>query len=362
VLVAEGSDNEDRTEEASDERRSEFRERGDIAVSRDVTQVFILAALMGLFATYVARMSKKLQTIMYEHFHAWDLSQLNEKAVYDHLLKVGGEFLELILPLFAVVTVVAIFITFSQTRMNWSWKKIAPKWERLNPIAGLGRMMSMQALVEVMKAVGKMTVIFAMGFLILKGEMRSAPGLMNMPFLKVWAYWADISHTLVWSVLGLLMFIGAGDFLYSFISMEKKLKMTKEEVKEEYKKREQDPHMKSRMKRMQREIATSKTIASTKTATVVVTNPTHFAVALRYELGMTAPIVVAKGQDFVAQRMKEVAKEDGILIMENKPLARTLFKVCKVGQEIPESLYKAVSEIIRYVFMLKGKNLSRPRR
>ncbi|RZA21930.1 MAG: EscU/YscU/HrcU family type III secretion system export apparatus switch protein, partial [Proteobacteria bacterium] len=266
ALAEGGGDNEDRTEEASDERRTEFRERGDIAISRDITQVFTLAALMGLFATYVAKMATKLQVIMYEHFHDWDLSKLNEKALLDHMLKVGGQFLELILPLFVVVSVVAIFITLSQTRLNWSWKKIAPKWERMNPIAGLGRMVSMQAVVEVLKAVGKMTAIFLVSFLILKGEMRTAPGLMNMPFLKVWNYWADISHTLIWSVLGLLMFIGAGDFLYSFISMEKKLKMTKEEVKEEYKKREQDPHMKNRMKRMQREIATSKTITSTKTA------------------------------------------------------------------------------------------------
>lgn len=360
--MAEGGDNEDRTEDASDERRQEFRERGDVVVSRDMTQIFVLAALMGLFATYLSKLSVKLQQLMYEHFHDFDVSKLDEKSIYDHMTKVGGEFLGMILPLFAVVTIVAMFITFSQTRLNWSWKKLAPKWNRMNPISGLARMVSMQAFVEVLKAIGKMVIIFALSFLILKSEMRSAPGLIHMPFFKVWTYWADISNTLIWSVLGLLLFIGAGDFLYSFISMEKKLKMTKEEVKEEYKKREQDPHMKNRMKRMQREIATSKTITATKSATVVITNPTHFAVALRYELGMSAPIVVAKGQDFVAQRMKEVAKEEGILIMENKPLARTLFKVCKVGQEIPESLYKAVSEIIRYVFMLKGKNLSRPRR
>ncbi len=360
--MADGGDNEDRTEEASDERRNEFREKGDIAQSRDVTQVFVLAALLLLFASYLSKLSTSLQLVMIEHFKPFDLSKLNEKTIYDHLMKVGGQFLVMILPLFAVVTFVAMFVTFSQTRLNWSWKKLAPQWSRMNPLSGLARMVNMQAVVEVLKAVGKMTVIFLMCYLILKSELRTAPGLLHMPFLKVWEYWADISHTLFWSVAGLLLFIGAGDFLYSYISLEKKLKMTKEEVKEEYKKREQDPHMKARMKRMQREIATSKTIAATKTATVVITNPTHFAVALRYELGMSAPIVVAKGQDFVAQRMKEVAKSEDILIMENKPLARTLFKVCKVGQEIPESLYKAVSEIIRYVFMLKGKNLSRPRR
>lgn len=359
--MADGGDNEDRTEEATPERRDEFRERGEIAISRDVTSVFVLSAIMILFGIYIVSLSTKLQSVMYQHFSNFDVSQINEKTVLDHLMTVGGQVIWMIAPFFGVATVVAMFITFSQTRLNWSWQRLAPNWERLNFFSGVVRMISMQAFVEVLKSVGKMVVIFAISFLILKGEFRSAPGLINMPFLKIWSYWASITHNLFWSVLGLLLFIAAGDFIYSFMSMEKKLKMTKEEVKEEYKKREQDPHMKSRMKRMQREIATSKSISATKTATVVVTNPTHFAVALRYELGMPAPIVVAKGQDFVAQRMKEVAKENGILIMENKPLARTLFKVCKVGQEIPESLYRAVSEIIRYVFLLKGKNLSRSR-
>ena len=359
--MADGGDNEDRTEEATPERRDEFRERGEIAISRDVTSVFVLSAIMGLFGIYLVKLSTQLQSIMVQHFTNFDISKINEKNVLDHLMHVGGQVIWMIAPFFGVATITAMFITFSQTRLNWSWKRMAPNWSRLNFFSGVVRMVSVQAFVEVLKSVGKMTVIFAICFLTLKGEFRSSPGLMNMPFLKIWSYWATITDHLFWSVLGLLLFIAAGDFIYSFMSMEKKLKMTKEEVKEEYKKREQDPHMKARMKRMQREIATSKSISATKTATVVVTNPTHFAVALRYELGMSAPIVVAKGQDFVAQRMKEVAKENGILIMENKPLARTLFKVCKVGGEIPESLYRAVSEIIRYVFLLKGKNLSRSR-
>jgi len=359
--VSDGADNDDRTEDATPERRDEFRERGDIAISRDVTSVFVLAAIMGLFGIYLTSLSKKLQAVMHQFFSEFDLTLMNEKSILDLFMNVGGQMIWMVLPFFAVAAATSTFVTFSQTRMNWSWKKLAPNFGRMNPFPGMVRMVSMQAFVEALKSVGKMVVILSISYAILKGEFRNAPELMNMPFKNVWAYWASISHSLFWSVLGLLLFIAVGDFIYSFISMEKKLRMTKEEVKDEYKKREQDPHMKGRMKRMQREIATSKSLSATKTATVVVTNPTHFAVALRYEMGMSAPIVVAKGQDFLAQRMKEVAKENGILIMENKPLARTLFKVCKVGQEIPESLYRAVSEIIRYVFMLKGKNLSRSR-
>ncbi len=355
------SDNEDRTEEASDERREEFRARGEVALSPEVTQVFVMASIMVLLGTYLVKLSTKLQLIMREYFESFDTSKMNQKWLLLHLGHVGEEFLWMIVPFFAVASITATAITFGQTRLNWSWERLAPDFTRLNPFPGLMRMVSMDAWVTVLKSTAKMVIIIAISFAILKGEFGNSPGLMNMPFLEIWNYWASISHTLFWSVLGLLLFIAAADFIYNFLTLEKRMKMTKEEVKEEYKKRELDPHLKSKMKRMQREIANSKTVQATKTATVVITNPTHFAVALRYELGMSAPVVVAKGQDFTAQRMKEVAKENGILIMENKPLARTLFKVCKVGQEIPESLYKAVSEIIRYVFMMKGKSLSRPR-
>ncbi|RYZ54207.1 MAG: hypothetical protein EOP07_16410, partial [Proteobacteria bacterium] len=202
--MAEGGDNEDKTEDASPERREEFRERGDIAISRDVTQVFVLAAVMMLFGVYLTGLSKKLQAVMYEHFSKFDLSIMNEKSILDHLMHVGGQILWMILPFFAVTTVTATAITFAQTRMNWSWKKLEPNFTRMNPFPGLVRMVSKDAFVEVLKSVGKMFVIFAICFTILKGEFRSAPGLMNMPFLKVWAYWANISHTLFWSVLGLL--------------------------------------------------------------------------------------------------------------------------------------------------------------
>lgn len=357
--MADGGDNEDRTEEATPERRDEFREEGQIALSKEITSVFVLAAVVGLFGSYLLVLSEQIQNFMRQSFRHLTLGNFNEKALLAYFNWVGKELLIMIIPAGAAAAIAAAAITFGQTRLNWSWKRITPDFKRMNPLTGITRMFSVEAAVEVLKSVGKMVIIGAISYLILKSEIRRVPNLINVSFDQAWAYWADITHMLVWSVLGLLLFLAAGDFIYVFISLEKKLMMTKQEVKEEYRKRELDPHVKGKMKRMQREIANSKSIQATKGATVVITNPTHFAIALSYEIGMPAPIVIAKGQDFTAQRMKEVAKENNIPIMENKPLARTLFKVCKVGQHIPESLYKAVSEIIRYVFLLKGKKISR---
>jgi flagellar biosynthetic protein FlhB len=271
-----------------------------------------------------------------------------------HINKVWINFLILITPLFIVTTFIAVFTTFSQTNMNFSWKAMAPSIERFNILKGLARMVNSHALMEMVKGIGKMTAVGVVSYLILKSEWFVTPGLINLGIEESWAYWGEITKSLFWAVAGLLLLIAGADYMYNFITLENRMKMTKKEVKDEFKKREVDPHVKARMRRMQRDLSNRKMIEKTKTATVVITNPTHYAVALKYEIGMSAPVIVAKGVDFLALRMREVAKKQDIPIVENKPLARTLYKVLEVGQEIPESLYKAISEVIRYVFKTKG--------
>ncbi len=357
--MAEEESGQDKTEEATPERREEFREKGQIAVSREVTSVFVLASVTGLLGLYLVHLVELLQHFLTARFQHLDISVMSEQTAYFYLAGVAREFFIMIAPLFAVLIISSVFITFSQTRLNWSWKRLSPDFSKMNPITGITKMVSWETVVELLKSIGKLIIISSVTFLSLKSEWTKVPGLMRMPFIDAWHYWASISWNLMWSVMGMMVFIAAGDFIYSFFSLEQKLKMTMQELKQEYKNRESDPHVKAKMKRMQREIAMAKAVTATKGATAVITNPTHFAVAIRYELGMSAPIVLAKGQDFIALRMKEVAKENNIPIIENKPLARTLYKICKEGQEIPESLYRAVSEVIRYVFLLKGKKITR---
>ncbi|MFW7381831.1 MAG: EscU/YscU/HrcU family type III secretion system export apparatus switch protein [Oligoflexus sp.] len=357
--MAEDKENLDRTEEASPERREEFRERGEIAVSKEITSVFILAAATLFFAFYLRYFVADLMrymTIVFQNLGSHDYTIHYFEAVmkemwFKSLLLVG--------PFFVVTAVVATAVTFFQTRINWSWKKMEPNFGRMNPLKGVVRMVSAQALMELFKSIAKMLAVSLMTFLILRSEWHVVPGLLSYSVPRILKYWGEITNLLFLSVAGLLLLVGGLDYLFNFVTLERRMKMTKQEVKEEFKKREVDPHVKSKIKQMQREIAMSKAVQAVSKATVVITNPEHYAIAIQYELGMQAPIVLAKGTDFLAQRMKEVAKEKDVPIVENKPLARTLYKMVKEGQQIPESLYRAVSEVIRYVFLLKGKPLTR---
>ena len=345
---------DDRTEEPSQERRDEFRERGQIAVSKEITSVAVLAGSVLFLTFYIPMVYENLSRLFVREFQKASAFRVTKENVFDYAFDVWGSVLYLIIPMFAVTLFTASGMTFAQTRVNWSWKRLKPDFAKMCPLKGIVRMVSGQMVVELLKGIGKMAAVSVVAYLILAGEVGKVPRLMNVPIAFTWTYWGEITNQLFWAVSALLLLIGGFDYLYNFITLERKMRMTKKEVKEEHKKREVDPHVKGRLRRMQRDLLSGQMVEATKEATVVITNPTHYAVALKYELGMSAPLVVAKGVDFLALRMRETATEHDITIVENKPLARTLYKIAEVGDEIPESLYKAVSEVIRYVFKLKG--------
>ena len=347
---------DDRTEEATPERRDEFRERGDIALSREVTTVLILLAGALYLNISFAGIVEQSKGFLQDHFVRLTRTPLGIGGILSYGIDTWAHGLRLFVPIGIVAMVTAMASTLAQTRLNFSWGKIKPDFTRLDPSSGLKRMVSTPAVVEMTKSFAKMLVIGGMAFVILRGEWKKVPDLMFFPVNQAWQYWGKISRLLLWTVATLTFVIAGGDFFYNFMSLEKKLRMTKEEVKEEFKKREVDPHVKNRMRRMQRDISSAKMIRATRNATVVITNPTHYSIAIKYTAGFRAPKVVAKGVDFLALRMREVAKEADIPIVENPPLARTLFKIMEVGHEIPETLWAAVSEVIRYVIKLKGWN------
>lgn len=352
-------DQEDKTEEATPERRDEFREQGQVAQSQDLSQVAALAATVAFFGWFGQQQLKGMSGILVRTFQSLADFRINQKNFIPYVSGVWLDILKLTLPLFAVAAVVSTLATLLQTQFNFSWKRLEFDMSKLNPIPGFGRMFKMDAFVGLAKSSAKLTAVTMITWLILKGEWRVVPALLNVSLVKTWAYWGDITNQLLWGVVGLMLFIAAADFLYSFISLERQMKMSKEEVKEEVKQRETDPHVKARLRKMARDIANRKTVENTKKATVLITNPTHYSIAVRYEMGMPAPIVVAKGVDFLALKMRETAKELDIPIVENKPLARAMYANVKEGDEIPADMYKAVSEIIRFVFKLKGVKVSR---
>jgi flagellar biosynthetic protein FlhB len=352
---------EDRTEEASPERREEFREKGQVAVSREITSVVVLAASVGFLTFYVPHFIQKLAELFVKNFQILGSFRVSSENFLNYSLTVARDTVILITPVFLVTMVASTASTFLQSRFNFSWNRLKPDFSRLDPLKGVVRIVSWQSLVELVKGICKMTAVGLVAYLVLKSEWQVVPGLLLLDPMQTWGYWGQITTNLFWGVATLLVVVAAIDYAYNFFSLERKMKMTKQEVKEEYKRREVDPHVRNRIRRMQREMANKRMVERTEQATVLITNPTHYSIALRYEIGMAAPLVVAKGVDFLALQMRERANEKGIPIVENKPLARTLYKMVEVDSEIPESLYKAVSEVIRYVFKLKGISTARER-
>jgi len=354
-----GQSNDDRTEDATPERREEFREKGQVAVSREVTSVAVLAASVAFLTAYAPSFMTQLRKLFINHFQNATTTTISPGNIMKYSADLAVDTLTLIVPAFLATYAAAIAVTLLQTRFNFSWHRVQPDFSRMNPLTGIVRLADMHALVELLKGVAKMICVSAVAYMVLYSEWIRVPGLMALSIPESWGYWGLITKNLFWGVALFLLAIAAMDYFYNFISLERKLRMTKKELKEDMKRREVDPHIRGKMRRLQREMSGKRMVDRTKQATVLITNPTHYSIALQYNLGMGAPKVVAKGQDFIALSMREAAKENGIPIVENKPLARTLYKMVEVDGDIPESLYKAVSEIIRYVFKLKGINYQR---
>ena len=359
-MAEDNNDQQERTEEPTPERREELREQGNVVVSREVTGVFGLAMIVAFVSHYFITVFMGLKKLLVVHFESVASLRISQDNVHSYLMGSWREYLVFIVPLFAVTMSASISITLLQSRFNFSWKRIEPDFSRINPISGLSQLVSMQALMNLVKSIGKVFIVGLVAYLVLKGEWKVLPGLMRFPIPYAWGYWGSIIKTLFWSVAGLLVAISALDYLYSFLAMEKKMKMSKEEVKRERENQEIDQHVRSKMRGMQRKYSMGKMLEDTKKATAVITNPTHFAVAIFYDhLTMAAPIVVAKGKDLNALRIREMAQAHDVPVIENPPLARNLFKNAEVGKEIPEALYRAVSEVIKYVYRIKGRKISR---
>lgn len=356
--MAEEDSGQDRSEEASPQRREDFRKKGQVAVSREINSVFTLAAVIGLFSFYFVEISQMLMDFMEAMFRKSSNIMITRDNFLPNFGEILSDYLFIILPPFLVGSSAAIIATFFQTRFNFSMQRLKPTFSKMNPIAGLGRMFGIQSLVELLKGLGKIFIISLSSYMVIKGSWSLIPALLKLETSKIFDFSLSTNIKLAITALVLLLIIAIGDYAFNRFSTEKKLKMTKQEVKEESKKTDGDPLVKQRLRRMAREIANKKMIEASKDATVIITNPTHYSVALKYEIGMPAPIVVAKGVDFLAFKIRDTAKKNNVPIVENPPLARTLYAIVRIGHIIPENLYKAVSEVIKYVFEINGiKNL-----
>jgi flagellar biosynthetic protein FlhB len=347
---------QDRTEPATPRKRDEARDEGKVAKSQDLNSAIVL--IVGLIMLRVAGpyvmtgMSSLLRdTLANLHSHEVGPDTLSSLAVF-----YGSKFALICFPILAAVAAVGIATNVIQVGFRITSKSLKPDLSRLDPMKGMARLFSGRAMVEALKSTLKVTLVAYFVYMFLKKEYPVLIDLSGMPAAEMGGKIGILSWQLLARGCAVIFVIGVLDYMYQRISFEKSLRMTKQEVKDDYKRSEGDPQVKGKIRQRQREMARRRMIHDVARAHVVVTNPTRFAVALRYDSDeMAAPTVVAKGQRLIAQKIREVAEAHGIPIVENPPIARLIYKMVEVGQQIPEDLYQAVAEILAYVYQLSGK-------
>ena len=260
-----------------------------------------------------------------------------------------------VLPIMFAILIVGLAINCFQVGLMFSTEKLEPKLENLNPINGFGRIFSKRAIVELFKSLFKIVVIGYFLYLYLKDQIPLLPQFIFFDLPHSLATAADIIFTMAFQVVGVIMIMAVADYAYQRWQTTQDLKMSKQEVKDEMKQMEGDPQIKGKIKQKQRQMAMQRMMQEVPKADVIITNPTHLAIALSYKKGMIAPVVLAKGQDLIAERIKQIAREHHILIVENKPVARALYEAVEVGAMVPAELYQAVAEILAYVYRIKHR-------
>jgi flagellar biosynthetic protein FlhB len=344
----------EKTESPSQRKLEKAREEGQVARSRELSTFLVMMAGGAGLWVMGSHFAQALIEMLREGLTLDRQLAFNPEQMLPHLRDMSIDILLVFSPFLLLVLVVAAFSPLLMNGWLFSTKALAPKFSKLDPIAGIGRMFSMNSVVELLKAIGKTVIVGSIGawvvwhnkesMLLLIGE----PVTRSIPHLGALVWWSFAAI-----MMGMLIIV-AIDVPFQLWEHNKKLKMTKEEVRQESKETEGDPQVKGRIRSMQREIARRRMMSAIPTADVVVTNPTHYAVALKYsENGMRAPIVVAKGSHLLAARIKEIAAEHRVPILEAPPLARALHKHTDLGEAIPEALYNAVAQVLAYVYQLK---------
>lgn len=347
---------EDKTEAPTPRKREDARQEGQVAKSVELNSALVLlASLMILKATgpTLASKLKEVAIDSFTHFPKHDLVVGDVTASLVHLLLLVGT---AIAPMLLGVAVIGAAASAVQVGLVFSTKALQPKPERLNPIAGIGRMFSARAAVELLKSIAKIVVI---GLIVYSFLRDNAIKITTLPGASFSTTCSEIGQ-LTWQILlraALALFvIAAADYMYQRFQLEKQLKMTKQEVKDDMKRTDGDPLIKSKIRQRQREMSQKRMMQEVPKADVVVVNPTHFAVALKYDTEKSStPIVVAKGKNLIALKIREIAEQNKVPIVENVQLARTLYASVEIGHEIPAELYQAVAEILAYVYRLSHK-------
>jgi flagellar biosynthetic protein FlhB len=347
---------QERTEQATPRRREEARNQGQAARSAELSSVAILLAGLLALSGLGAYMYRGLAQFTVQMLSDGFTVQLDLANVPSYIMDWAGATTRIAAPLIVVLAAVALLVNFAQVGAVFTAKPLAPKFNRISPLNGIKRLFSGRGLVELVKSLFKIAIIVYITYLTINSEAENYIRFLDLEVGQIFAFSGELVLKLGYRILVALLVLSVLDYAFQRWEFEKSLRMSRQEIKEEFKQQEGDPQVRARIRSLQREMSRRRMMDDVPKADVVVTNPTHIAVALRYDPeNMAAPQVVAKGQRLIAEKIKEMARQAGVPLVEDKPLARALFKAAQVGDTIPEELFKAVAQVLAFVYQLKRK-------
>lgn len=349
------SDENEKTEEPTQKKLDEAIKRGDVVKSQEVSAFFVLGAATIMIAFLASPMSRNLAkplAAFIDHVHEISLDRRGLAEVY---LDLGRAILAAIgLPAVAFL-IAGIVGNAIQHRLLWTAEPLTPKLSKVSPLAGLKRIFSVEGLVNFVKGIIKLIVVGVAMWWAIRPELKRLDTIVAADTLGLLAITQTIAIKLMIAVMIVMGFVAGADYLFQRHRWMQRQRMSRQEIKEEFKQTEGNPEIKAKIRQLRQSRARKRMMAAVPSATVVVTNPTHYAVALKYEKGMQAPICVAKGVDLIALKIREIAEANKVPVVENPPLARALYATVDMDKQIPEDHYKAVAEVIGFVMRLRGR-------
>ena len=346
----------EKTEPATPKKRQEARQKGQVAKSMELTGALIMLFSFLFLLMFGGFMKDHLYGMFVAIFHDYmlmDVTVGNVQMIFGNLLY---ESLFVLGPIFLIAVVIAIAGNYIQIGFLVTPETLKMKFNKLSPIEGAKQIFSMRSVFEFVKTLFKLLVIGSIVYMTLWGVRYDLLKLAEIPLEEILAYTGSLTLMLGLKIGAVLVVLAIIDYIYQRYEYEKNLRMSKQDIKDEYKKTEGDPLIKGKIRERQRKMAMQRMMQEVPKADVVITNPTHFAIAIKYDAAkMDTPMVIAKGMDYLALKIRSIAEEHGVVTMENKPLARALYEQVEIGEAIPPELFQAVAEVLAYVYKLKGK-------
>ncbi|MFJ4153774.1 flagellar biosynthesis protein FlhB [Pseudomonas sp. NPDC089752] len=362
--MAESESGQDKTEDPTDKRKTDARKKGEIARSKELNTVASTLGGAGALLAFGGNLAETLMTLMRMNFSLTRDVLTDERSMGMFLLASGKMAIWAVQPILVLLFIIALISPIALGGFIFSGSLLQPKFSRMNPLSGIKRMFSMNSLTELLKAMAKFFMILIVALVVLSNDRQALLAIANEPLEQAIIHSLQVvGWSALWMAAGLLI-IAAADVPFQLYQTHQKLKMTKQEIKDEYKDSEGKPEVKQRIRQLQREASQRRMMAAVPEADVIITNPTHYAVALQYdpEKGGAAPLLLAKGTDFIALKIREIGVEHKVQILESPALARAIYYSTELEQEIPAGLYLAVAQVLAYVFQIRQYRSGRGKR